>query len=82
MYVRRELAQLVSDHVLGYDDVVVYLAVVHLEQEAHEVGQDGGGAGLCPDRLYFLARQLTRNGKTVDESSVRKAWSGTWTCLC
>jgi hypothetical protein len=52
---RRELAQLMPDHVLGDGHVVVYLAVVHLKLEAYEVGQDRGGARLCPDRLRPLA---------------------------
>lgn len=65
VYVRRELAQLVPNHVLGDDNVVVYLAVVHLELEADEVGQDGGGARLRPDRLYLLAGLGTCDGKTI-----------------
>lgn len=61
-YARRELAQLVPDHVLGDGHVVVHYAVVHLELEAHEVGQDGGGARLRPDRPYSLARLRTGDG--------------------
>jgi hypothetical protein len=37
-YVRRELPQLVSNHVLRYGDLVVHLAIVDLEALAHEVG--------------------------------------------
>ena len=48
---RRELAQLVADHVFGDGNLVVGLAVVHKELEPDEAGQDGGGARLRPDRL-------------------------------
>lgn len=39
-----------AHHLLLDVDVVVYLAVVHLEPEPHEAGQDRGGARLRPDR--------------------------------
>lgn len=38
---RRELPQLVPHHLLLDVDVVVDLAVVHLEPQPHEAGQDG-----------------------------------------
>jgi hypothetical protein len=57
------------DHVLGDGHVVVHLAIVHLELEADEVGQDGGGARLRPDRLELLARRGPCDGETTLRSS-------------
>jgi len=39
--VRRELSELVSDHVFRYGDVLVVLPIVDLELQTHEVGQYG-----------------------------------------
>jgi hypothetical protein len=39
-----------SDHVFGYGDVLVVLAIVDLELEAHKVGQYGRRARLRLDR--------------------------------
>ena len=39
--IRRELAELVAHHILGNGHVIIDFAVVHLELEANEVGQDG-----------------------------------------
>jgi len=39
--VRRELAEFVAHHLLGNGHVMVDLAIVHLELETNEVGQDG-----------------------------------------
>lgn len=63
--VRRELAELVADHLLGDLEVVVFLAVVHLEPEADETRQDGGGAGLRADRLDFFAWEVAYDGEAV-----------------
>lgn len=48
-YLRSELSELVSHHILRYRDIVVHLSVMHLELQADKVWQDGGGAGLCAD---------------------------------
>ena len=53
------------DHVLGDGDVVVDLAVVDLELEADEAGQDGGGARLRPDRPHPLAGRRAHDGESV-----------------
>lgn len=63
--VRRELPELVSDHLLGDGEVVVDLAVVDLEPQADKVGKDGGGAGLSLDRRRLLARGRSDNGQAV-----------------
>ena len=60
-----ELAELVADHVLGDLDLVVDLAVVHVELEPHEAGQDGRGPRLRLDRLHALAGPGPDDGETV-----------------
>lgn len=55
-----------ADHVLGDSDVVIDFAVVDLEDEADEVGQDGGTAGLCLDRGSALAGLGAHDRKTVN----------------
>ncbi len=60
---RRELSQLVADHLLGDSHVVVHLAIVHLKLQADEVGQNGRRARLCPDRWDLLPRYGTCDGK-------------------
>ena len=62
---RRELAQLMPDHVLGDGDVVVDLAVVDRELEADEVGQDGRGARLRADRAYPFAGRRAHDRESV-----------------
>ena len=52
------------DHIFGYGDLVVHLAVVHLELETDEVGQDGSGAGLRPNRPDGLAGSWAHYRKT------------------
>ena len=37
------------DHILRHRELMVDLSIVDLELEAHEVGQDGGGARVCFD---------------------------------
>lgn len=44
-----------ADHILRDGHLVVDLAVVDLEAQANECGQDGGGTGLCADRGDVLA---------------------------
>lgn len=39
--IRRKLAELVAHHILGNGHVIIYFAIVHLELEANEIGQDG-----------------------------------------
>lgn len=64
-YSRRELSKLVADHVLSDPDIVVNLAVVDLEDQADEVGQDGGTTGLCLDRRGALAVLGAHNGQSI-----------------
>lgn len=54
-----------ADHLLGDLDVDVVLAVVDLELEADEAGQDGGGARLRPDRSDSLACGRADYGEAV-----------------
>ena len=49
-YLRRKLSKLMADHVLRYPNIIVALAIVNLENEAHEVRQDRCSAGLRLDR--------------------------------
>lgn len=44
-----------SHHLLGNGHVMVDLAVVHLELEPHEVGENGSRPGLGPDRGNLLS---------------------------
>ena len=64
---RRELSQLVADHLLGDGHVVVHLAIVHLKFQPDEVGQNGRRACLCPDRWGFLPCYGTCDGKPMRE---------------
>lgn len=64
-YLRREFSQLVTDHVLGYPHIVVDLAVVHLEDEADKVGEDGCAAGLRLDRGCTLSSFRADNRETT-----------------
>lgn len=64
--VRRKFSQLVSDHVLGYCDIIVLLAVVHLELQANKVRQDGRRARLRLDWGLSLASLCARNGETFE----------------
>lgn len=63
-HLRRELPQLVSDHVLRYSHIVVDLAVVNLKDEAHEVRKDGRASGLCFDRRRSFAGLGSHDGQT------------------
>lgn len=62
---RRELPQLVSDHILRYPHIVIYLAIVDLEDEAHEGGENGCASGLRLDGRDALASLRYHNGETV-----------------
>lgn len=62
--IRRELAQLVAHHLLGDQDLQVVLAIVDLELQSNEVGEDGGGAGLRLDRGDPLAGLGPYNGES------------------
>lgn len=46
-----------SHHILRHRELMIDLAIVHLELEAHEVGQDGRGARM---RLDGWSGGLTR----------------------
>ena len=48
---RRELAELVTHHVLRHGDGDELVAIVHLERQAHELRQDGGAAAPRLDSL-------------------------------
>lgn len=60
-----KLAQFVSHHLFsdGHWDVV--LAVVDLERDAHELGQDGGSTGLRLDRCAVGNRLSKGHGHHV-----------------
>ena len=51
---QRELAQLVSNHILGYIDGDVLLAVVHGNSQADKVGQNGGTPRPGLDRALVV----------------------------
>src|SRR5207247_1449423 len=55
---RRELAELVPDHVLGHEQPRVLLAVVDHERGADELRDDGAVARPGPHRLAVLAMLL------------------------
>lgn len=64
---RDKLPQLSSDHILRYEHVLVGLSIVHGEAQPHEVGQDGGGTGLCSDGWRARGRwQSLGEGKGHD----------------
>lgn len=52
-----------ADHLLSDGEVVVLLAVVDLELEAHKVRKDGSGARLRLDRFRFHAGDYADDGK-------------------
>lgn len=55
-----------SDHIFRYPDIVVDLSVVDLENQADEIGQDGGTTGLCLDRRGALAWFGSHDRKAVE----------------
>lgn len=61
---RREFAQLVANHVLRNDHVVVNLAIVNLKLETDKVGQDGCGPGLGSYRYNLLSRLWSNDWKS------------------
>lgn len=63
--VRREFSQFVSDHILGYRDIIVLLAVVDLELQANKIRQDGSRARLCLDRGLSFAGLRSCNGEAL-----------------
>src|SRR5262245_42669702 len=52
---RRELAQLVSDHVLGHVQLDELAAVMDFEFQPDELRHDGAGAAPCADRTTSAA---------------------------
>lgn len=66
LHLRRKFSKLVADHILRYPDIVVDLAIVHLEDEADEVGQDRGTARLGLDWWYSLAWLWSRDWESND----------------
>lgn len=74
-----------TDHILRDHDIVVQLAVMHLEQHPDEIWQDGRAAGLCPNRLHALARLRSDNRKTervLVVSYLIESWSHALTVQC
>lgn len=63
-YLRRELSQLVSNHILRYPHINVLLSIVHLKDQAHEVGQDCCAPGLCLDGRCSFTGFCSYDGKT------------------
>src|SRR5919112_2347643 len=55
---RRELAELVADHLLGHVDRDVLVAVVDAERQPDELRQDGGAA--APDLGHLVAARRAR----------------------
>ena len=53
------------NHLLGNSQVDIVFAVVHLELETDEVGQDGGGPGLGADGGDLLAGFGALDGETI-----------------
>ena len=52
-----------SNHVLCNDYWYVVLAIVNLESQAHEVGQDGRRAGLCADGRDLVSGLLGEDNR-------------------
>lgn len=67
---RRKLPQLVPHHLVRNHNVVVHLAVVHLEDESHHVGQDARRARLRADWRDFLAGEDFDDWEAVEGSRV------------
>ncbi len=59
----RELPKLVADHILRYPDILIDLAVVHLEDETDKVREDGGTSGLSFDRWRSFAWLWSDDGQ-------------------
>ena len=53
---RRELAELVTHHVLGNVHRYMLLAVMHRDRQANEVRHDGRAARPCLDGLFVATR--------------------------
>ena len=53
------------DHILRDRDIMIDLPVVHLELQPHEVGKDGGSAGLRANRRLPLAGFGAGDGETA-----------------
>src|SRR5690349_18566420 len=65
---RRELAELVTDHLLGHVDRDVLLAIVNAEGEPHELRQDGGAA--APHLDHFVAARAARGFGLLEQVAV------------
>lgn len=61
-----ELSEFVTDHLVGDGQWGVVLAVVNLELEANEGGDDGAGAGIGADR-DVLGQGLSETGEGDEE---------------
>ena len=60
-----------ANHILRYPHIVVDLAIVHLEDEAHEVGKDGGRSCLRLYRRYTLASFWSHYWQTWESQYVK-----------
>src|SRR5687768_15659848 len=67
---RRELAELVADHVLRHEDRDVLLAVVDAEGQPDELRQDRGAAAPDPDHL--IAVRAARLLRLLQQVAVEK----------
>src|SRR5688572_367298 len=67
---RRELAELVADHVLGHQHGQELLAVVHAKRQTHELRQDGGAPR--PGLDHFIAARTTRSFRLLQEVAINE----------
>src|SRR5262245_62696838 len=65
---RRELPELVTDHLLGHQHRDVLLAVVDAERQADELRQDGRAPAPDPDHLVAAGR--TRRFRLLEQIAV------------
>lgn len=70
-YVRRELPKLVADHILRYPHVVIDLAVMDLEDQANEIGENGRGSCLGSDRWGTFSSLDTGDGQAAMRSAFK-----------
>lgn len=56
-----ELSELMTDHVLGDADIVIYLAIVDLEYEPNKVWKNRGASRLSLDGRHSLTRLRTHD---------------------
>ena len=64
-YSRRKLPQFMPHHILRDGHIMIDLAIVHLEFQPHEIGQDGRGACLGFDGCLAFAGFGAYDGKAL-----------------